>query len=315
MSAEQWVSPQEPIPTPPDQTEGNGEPTTSPSQALVKVEPSSDSQEPPQSGGLGLKARRALNRKLTHSGISEGDLPLQLRDTVVKKSRKGKAGQISLRQLSGIQKSPATQLARKLEHELSEGREDIIEKLQASGGSNQAVLAVAQLLEENPQFSLARAIVEAGADVAHVLDHYARGALALKKMETVLGLYREMPRLMRDIVRHAVDQETTCEICFGEGKVPGRANGKTLSSPCPRCKGSGKTVTSSEHKEFAVQKVLEMSEMLPKKGPMVNVNQAVQVNAGGGSDVLARLSKAADEIIYGRRDGAVVEGEVVDVER
>jgi hypothetical protein len=44
-----------------------------------------------------------------------------------------------------------------------------------------------------------------------------------------------------------------------------------------------------------------MSEMLPKRGgPMVNVNQAVQVNAAGaGSEVLAKLSKAADEILYG----------------
>lgn len=305
MSEEQPASPPEPTPTQPDLTAGNGGPTTS--LALVP------SPQPPQPGALGQKVRRALNRRLVNSGISEEDLPLQLQDRVVKRSRKGKAGQISLRQLSGIQKSPATQLARKLEHELSEGREDIIEKLQAGGGTNQAVLQVAALLDSNPQFSLARAIVEAGADVAHVLDHYARGALALKKMETVLGLYREMPRLMRDVMRHAVDQETTCEICFGEGKVPGRANGKTLNSTCPRCHGSGKTVTSSEHKEFAVQKVLEMSEMLPKKTPLVNVNQAVQVNAGGGSDVLARLSRAADEIIYGRREG-VIDAEVVDGE-
>jgi len=309
MSAEAWDSLQEPTPTLSAQTDANGAPTTS----LVRVQelpPPPSLVEPPAPGGLGQKVRRALNRKLIHSGISEEDLPLQLQDRVVKRSRKGKAGQIALRQLSGIQKSPATQLARKLEHELSEGREDIIEKLQAGGGSNSAVLQVAQLLESNPQFSLARAIVEAGADVAHVLDHYARGALALKKMETVLGLYREMPRLMRDIMRHAVDEETTCEICFGEGKVPGRANGKTLNSICPRCKGSGKTLNSSEHKEFAVQKVLEMSDMLPKKAPMVNVNQAVQVNAGGGSDVLARLSKAADEIIYGRREG-VIDAEVI----
>ena len=318
MSAEQWVSPLEPSPTPPDQMAANGEPMTltkasevGTSEALVRQ---SDSPQEPPAGALGLKVRRTLNRKLTRSGISEEDLPLQLRDTVVKKSRKGKAGQISLRQLSGIQKSPATQLVRKLEHELSEGRDDIIEKLQASGGSNQAVLDVAALLQSNPQFSLARAIVEAGADVAHVLDHYAKGALALKKMETVLGLYREMPRLMRDIVRHAVDQETTCELCFGEGKVAGRANGKSLNTSCPRCKGSGKQVSSSEHKEFAVQKVLEMSEMLPKKsGLAVNVNQAVQVNAGGGSDVLARLSRAADEIIYGRKE-SVVDAEVVDAE-
>jgi len=257
-----------------------------------------------------------MNRVLTSSGLPEEDLPLQLRDITVKKSRKGKAGQITLRALSGVQKSPAAQLARKLEHELSTGREDIQEKLQASGTSNQAVLRVAEILGANPQFSLARAIVEAGADVAHVLDNYAKGALALKKMETVLGLYREMPNLMRDLVRHAVDRETTCEICFGEGKVTPRANGKSLSKPCPRCSGTGKAFSSSEHKALAVNKVLEMTEMLPKRQPLVNVNQAVQVNnAGGGSEILARLSKAADEILYGRTAPAgTVDAEVIDVE-
>ncbi len=292
-----------PTPTQSALTEESGEPTTS--LALV-----------PKQSGLGLKARRSLNRTLTSRGIEEEDLPLQLRDITVKKSRKGKAGQITLRALSGVQKSPAAQLARKLEHDLSEGREDIIEKLQASGGSNQAVLQVAEILQANPQFSLARAIVEAGADVAHVMDHYARGALALKKLETVLGLYRAMPDLMRDLVRHAVDQEGTCQTCFGEGLVTPRANGKTLSKTCPSCKGTGKTFSSSDHKAMAVQKVLEMSEMLPKKTPLVNVNQAVQVNnQGGGSEILARLSKAADEILYGRSPaGAVVDAEVVEDE-
>ena len=291
---------QEPTPTQPDLTDGSGEQKTS--LALVKLE---------APAGLGLKARKALSKQLQRVGISGEDLPPQLRDTVIKKSRKGKAGQIALRQLSGVQKSPAATLARKLEHDLSGGREDLVEKLEASGG-NQSVRRVAELLQTNPQFSLARAIVEAGADVAQVLDHYAKGALALKKMETVLELYKEMPNLMRDIMRHAIDEEGTCNVCFGLGKVTGKAGGKTLNTSCPLCRGSGRTRTSSDHKEFAVQKVLEMSEMLPKRAPMVNVNQAVQVNnSGGGSEVLARLSKAADEILYGRTSPAI-DAEVVD---
>lgn len=233
--------------------------------------------------------------------MSEEELPGMLRDQIVKKSRKGKAGQIVVRNLSGVQKSPAAQLARKLEHDIAGSKEDVLEKLEASGSSNRAVQQVKLLLAQRPDFSLARAIAEAGADVAHVLDHYAKGALALKKMETVLGLYKEMPVLMRDILRHAIDKETTCEVCLGAGQVPYKAGANKLTQPCPRCAGSGKALQVSEHKEFAVQKVLEMSEMLPKRGgPLVNVNQAVQVNQGGAdSNVLARLSKAADEILYG----------------
>lgn len=244
----------------------------------------------------------------------EEELPPPLQDKIVKKSRKGKVGQIVVRALSGVQNSGATQLARKLEHDLSTGREDIIEKLEASGTSNQSVQRVAQLLAGNPQFSLARAIAEAGADVAGVLDNYAKGALALKKMETVLEIYKHMPVLMRDLMRHAIDEEQDCGVCFGAGKVQSKAGANKLSIECPRCKGSGKAKVPSEHKEFAVGKVLEMSELLPKKGgPTVNVNQAVQVNAAGGSDILARMSKAADEVLYHRGGAEPVEAEVVEV--
>lgn len=253
--------------------------------------------------------------------MSEEELPAILQDKVVKKSRKGKAGQIVVRNLSGVVPSPATQLARKLEHDIAGSKEDVLEKLEASGTSNRAVQQVKLLLAQRPDFSLARAIAEAKADVAHVLDQYAKGALALKKMETVLGLYKEMPVLMRDIMRHAIDRETTCEVCLGAGQVQHKAGANKLSQTCPRCSGSGKSLQASEHKEFAVQKVLEMSEMLPKRGgPLVNVNQAVQVNQGSaGSDVLAKLSKAADEILYGTAAGQVTSGSsnpyVVDAER
>jgi len=169
-------------------------------------------------------------------------------------------------------------------------------------------------LESHPQFSLARAIAEAGADVALVLDTYAKGALALKKMETVLGIYKEMPHLMRDLARHAIDQEEDCDVCLSVGKVTAMAKGVNLTKTCPKCKGSGKSLASSEHKQFAMSKLLDISEIAPKKGGLaLNVNQAVQVNAGGGgNDLLARMSKAADEVLYSRPPTDVVDGEVVE---
>jgi len=305
----------EPTPTQSSEMALDGKKETSRTDSQVEESPKLlTSGEATEAGTspLGLKERRALNKVLRNNGVKAEELPEMLRDDVVKRSRKGKAGQIVVRRLSGVQKSTASSLARKLENELSDGREDIIEKLEASGTANRAVKEVAAILVANPNFSLARAVAEAGADVVGVLDTYAKGALALKKMETVLGLYKQMPNLMRDIMRHAMDEESQCEICFGVGRVSGRAGGKTLNAVCPRCHGTGKTRVSSDHKEFAVQKVLEMSEMLPKKGggPIVNVNQAVQVNAGN-ADLLNRLSKAADEILY-TPVREVVEAEVVN---
>jgi phage FluMu protein Com len=175
-------------------------------------------------------------------------------------------------------------------------------------------MKVAGILEANPQYGLARAVAEAGADIALVLEAYAKGARALNQMQTVLAIYKEMPNLMRDLMRHAIDEEEDCGICFGVGKVTAKANGTNLTKQCPRCKGSGKSRVASEHKHFAVQKVLEMSDLMPKKGgPLVNVNQAVQVNAAGGSDLLARMSKAADELLYGQAP-KVIDAEVVEDE-
>ena len=269
-------------------------------------------------GGLGQKVARTLNLELRRRGIPSEDLPPQLQDIETARSRKGKVGQIVVHALSGVQKSTATNLARKLENEISPSRDDLLEKLQAAPPSA-SLSRLVEVLSSAPQFSLARAIAEAKADVAHVLDGYAKGALALKKMETVLEIYKQMPHLMKDVMRHAIDKETDCEICLGVGKVTAKVNGTHLLRECPRCQGSGKALTSSPHKEFAVTKVLEMSEMLPKKGvPMVTVNQGVQVNQGSGGDLLARLSKAADEILYGNPSsgaGHSTFGDVIDAEQ
>jgi hypothetical protein len=298
-------------------------PQTNPSESSTqKLEksgnPNAQSLALPSSPGhgdlaWGQKVRRKLNQELKKRGVQEDELPVMLKDQVVARSRRGKAGQIVVRALSGVQKSSAAQLARRLEHDLSEGREDILEKLEASGTANQSVQKVAALLESHPQFSLARAVAEAGADVAIVLDSYAKGALALKKMETVLSIYKEMPHLMRDLLRHAIDEEVECGVCLGAGSVVSKAGARKLGQQCPRCKGTGKARTPSEHKAMAVQKVLEMSEMLPKKAPgaTVNVNQAVQVNAGGHSELLARMSKAADEVLYSRTN-PILDAEVID---
>lgn len=245
-------------------------------------------------------------------GIQEEDLPKPLQDVEVARSKKGKAGQIVVRAISGVTNSPATALARKLEHTFSPSREDLLEKLQASGNKSQTLERLLTLLQENPDMGLARATALAKADIGSVLDWYAKGALHLKKLEVVLKLYEDMPHLMRDLARHAIDKETDCEVCLGLGKVAAQAKGTHLTRPCPRCGGTGKGFLSSEHKEFAVGKLLEMSEMLPKKGgPSVQVNQAVQVNSGAGTgEILARLSKAADEILYSRPSAGA---DVIDV--
>jgi phage FluMu protein Com len=265
-----------------------------------KKRPQAYSRPTPPLGELDRKARKALRSELLKRGCREDELPFPLQDVEVARSKKGKNGQIVVRALSGIVPGPATKLAQKLERDFSQSRDDLLEKLQASGNTSQTIQRLCAILEARPDVSLARAVAEAKADVGLVLEWYAKGALALKKMETVLEIYRQMPHLMRDLARHAIDAEVDCEVCLGQGKVVSRAGAGKLSQSCPRCKGTGKAFSSSEHKQFAVGKLLEMSDLMPKRGgPSVQVNQAVQVNAAQGGELLAKLSKAADEILYG----------------
>jgi hypothetical protein len=295
------------------------EKSTSNSSGNSKGKPSESTAPADTPQELGRKVRKILRRRLKSAGVVEQELPLQLKDKEVARSRKGKMGQIVVREFSGVSKNATSRLVKKFEKALTGGREDIIEKLE--GVENKLpenARKVLEIMRAKRSVSLARAIAEAGADASTILDAYAKGAMAIGKMETIVNLYKEMPSIFRDLMRHAVDQEEKCDLCFGQGKVQTRAKSNKLGPACPRCGGSGCIVTSSEHKQFAMQKALDMAQILPQKGPLVAVQQNQQtINAGAGdSGLLEKMSKAADELLYGRTtlgDSHTLEAEVIDV--
>jgi hypothetical protein len=232
-------------------------------------------------------------------------------DQVVAKSRKGKAGQIVVHSLGGIHKNAAARTAQTFEKELTNGREDIIEKIEASGTPNQALQLCKDLMVANPRWSFTRAVAESKSDLAGAIDAYAKGAIALNKLAAVKTMYEELPTLLRDIMRHAIDQNEDCATCFGVGMVKGRPNAKKLTLKCPTCKGTGQTLVSSEHKRWAAQKALEMSQVLPEKQPLVAVQQNQTNVIGGEGGLLEKMSQTADKILYDRAD--VVDAEAVEV--
>jgi hypothetical protein len=300
-------------------TPSKSEPTKSTSENSNE-RPSDSSPPADSSQELGRKARKILRRRLKTMGLQETDLPAGLKDQEIARSRKGKMGQIVVREFSGVTKNATSRLVKKFEKDLTEGRDDIIQKLEAVEtrlpDNGREVL---NLLRQKRSISLARAIAEAGADASTVLDAYAKGAMAIGKMETMVNLYKAMPSIFRDLMRHAIDKQEKCDLCLGVGKVQARAKSNKLGPPCPRCDGSGLVVTSSDHKEFAMQKALDMAQILPQKGPLVAVQQNQQNIQAGGADsgLLEKMSKAADELLYGRTtvaDSHPLEGEVIDVE-
>jgi hypothetical protein len=232
-------------------------------------------------------------------------------DREVARSRKGKAGQIVVHSLGGIHKNAAARTAQRFENEFTEGKDDILEKLDAAGNLNQGLERLRDQLVANPRWSFARAVAESKADLAGAIDAYARGAIALNKLATVVEMYKQMPSLLRDLMRHAIDQEVDCATCFGVGMVKSRPDATKLTLRCPSCRGTGRSLIASEHKRFAMAKALEMAQVMPERQPLVQVQQNTQVNHMGSSDnLLEKMSKTADEILYGRR-APVIDAEVV----
>ena len=232
-------------------------------------------------------------------------------DREIARSRKSKAGQIVVRSLGGIHKNAAARTAQRFENDLTQGREDIIEKLDAAGNLNQSLERLRDTLVAEPRWSFARAVAESKADLAGAIDAYARGAIALNKLATVVEMYKSMPSLLRDLMSHAIDQDVNCATCFGLGLVKHRPDAQKLTLKCPSCRGSGFTKSSSQYKQFAMNKALELARVLPERQPLVQVQQNTQVNNLSSQEgLLEKMSKTADEILY-NRPRTVVDVEVV----
>lgn len=267
------------------------------------------------SSALGQKARKVMKKRLLEGGVKKERLPAIFRDKEVARSRKGAAGQIVVKDMSGVVRNSAAKLASKFEKDLTEGREDIIEKLEMVPAEHQTQVQrkLVETMKSNPRWSFGRCVAESKANLATTLNHYALGLLALKKLESLTELYRGMPHLVRDVMHHAVDQMEACKTCFGEGLVTSRAGGKTLNRVCPRCNGQKQLRQSSNFKKEAMAHAIEIAKLKPEKGPLVAVQNNQVVNAAGAdSNLLEKMAKASDDILYGDRDKEeAIEAEVI----
>lgn len=255
--------------------------------------------------------------------MSEEDLPESLKDSVIKKTRKTELGQIVVRRISGVENNKGAQIVRQFE-ENTGGRGEIIEKMEAvieSLPKNQLLLLDA--LKADNKRKLARLLAETGVTLPSLMKSYTQGALLLGQTLAIQEAARNLPRILKDLASHALDGTGVCSICVGSGKVPARKGEREETRKCPLCRGNGTTTTISKHKEFAVQKILEVAKMTEKAtGPTVNVNQQVGVKvSGGGGGTMEKISMMADEILHGRPvrslsqpspDPEVIEAEVVD---
>ena len=256
---------------------------------------------------------KLLWKELALRGIQKRHIPPFLRNDILFQTKKDpKLGTILVKRMTGLVNSPATKVVRRFE-EMVGSREELITKLTASEKAGADELRLIELLEKAPKTrSLASLMAEAEVKPSRVLRLFAEGAIQLGKVEAAIEVSRDQPKVIKDLLRHALDKEVYCQTCVGTGTVKARANSKEESQKCPSCQGEGIRFRSSKHKQFAVEKVLKIGKVIdePKKGTEVNVSQqvGVGVSVGQGGGFMERVLKTQDEVLYGRRT------EIVDAE-
>jgi len=255
---------------------------------------------------------KIIRRELMRMGIVEEKLPKQLRDTVVSRSKRGPIGAIVLRNMSGLEKSPALETVRTFEANVG-GKEEIAEKLSAVSEQltdQQRELLV--LLRSSTKKSLARLIAETGVEPVSVMAMYANGCVVLGKINAAIEAHRNLPGLIKDLVRHALDKEAICKVCVGLKVVPSKAGSpKSTQVTCPQCDGTGVSLVASKHKEFAHRQLLEVTKLVNEKsGTHVQVTQQVAVTGGQKAGFFEKMLEAADGIVHPEK-AKVIDAEIL----
>lgn len=255
---------------------------------------------------------RLLWRGLKAIGMSEHGMPAAIKNKVVRTSKRGEIGQIKVKRHSGVVENGASKTLKKFEKEKTQGRGDIIEKFQAA--HSQGLLTKDQerlldLLVKKPNVGLPSLVAAAKVDPVAVLDGFVKGCALLGKMETLIELHQGLPAIARKLVKGVIEGTDICPYCAGAGMLtPIPSRGRTLTEKCFKCEGMGKIVLSEKHKEFSIQKVLEVTKMIEKE-PLVQVTQQ-NLNVSGGG-FMEQMAKMGDHILYDRKPSQVVEAEVV----
>ena len=244
---------------------------------------------PASTGRTSTRRKKSLYR---HSLFAEATLA---------RSRKDSSGQIKVTRHGLVYDGTAREVLRRLEQSAG-SKEDIIEKLEAVEEHlqpSQMQLLVYLRNPEMKQFSLGRLVAESGCSPVAILKKYMEGAILLGRVEAAIAAAKEQPRIIRELTRDAFAEKELCKICVGTGLVygPRALPDSPPRTPCSFCKGKGHFFEESDHKEFALTKLMDFNQMVPKV-PLVDLK--VQQNTLSlGSGIMERLLKSSEEAVYG----------------
>src|SRR5258706_6969840 len=290
---------------------------TSPEPSQVLVVQETPLIEPPKDDTVrkvGVLKGRIIWKSLRSIGVKERSIPAAISNKVVRTSRKGEIGQIKIRRHSGVESNGASRTLQKFEREKTQGRDDIIEKFQAAHSQGLLTKEQERILDwmvKKPNNGLPSIVAAAKADPVAVLDAYVKGCALLGKMETLIEMHQGLPAIARKLVKGVLDGTDICPMCAGAGMTAAHpTNGVKLTKVCIKCDGSGRLLLSEKHKEFAIQKVLEVTKMVERE-PLVQVSQQNLQISGASGGFMEQMARMSDKILYEKK-AQVIEAEVVN---
>lgn len=270
-----------------------------------------------------IVTKDVVKRKLAIKALKEAGVPIpdELKERIIHRV-KSPIGTLTVREGAGVVRSPALSILKQFEKNI-EGQTPVADAMaisEAAGerlsGPEKALIHALTQTRRGKSVQLARHIAEQGVNPVRVFDLYSKGVLYMKKAEALQAAAEQMPQVMKNLLGHAASEAgDVCSLCVGTGEVARSATCETAPAkqvPCPSCEGAGKRLEPSKLKQFAIDKLLEVTD-LSKKGGGVTVNQQTNVvNApASGAGILEKMRKAADEVLYQKKED-VVEAEVVN---
>lgn len=228
--------------------------------------------------------------------LRQTQMPAVLADSPILRSRKGVLGQITVKRFSGVAHNQARKTLEGFVERTGEDREGISGMLKCSPRAPKGIQRLAEALVDprNSRKSIAYLVAETQADVADVIEHYAKGAVHLRKWEAVAAAALQLPAVMRDLIRYAVPRRTLCRTCLGAGQVPGQRNHKKAKEPCQTCSSSGWEGIIDKESQYAIDKVLQIAQVIEEKGS-IQVQQNMQVNANLDGRLMERIVGMSDD--------------------
>lgn len=216
------------------------------------------------------------------------------------RSKRDALGAITVRSISGLDNNAAARTAKEFEQKAG-GRDQVAEKLEALGDQLPGGLkGLAKAIRSAPKRdSLAKIIARERASLVQTMKWYAKGCIELSQIDAAIETHQNMPAIVRDMVRHALDQPGICQQCSGTGALREKSTDRKAKLKCEMCDGTGKTLVSSAHKEWTTKALLRTSGLEPQQGG-TNVNVAVGVSMAGGKAYGERVIDLADRVLHGQ---------------